>query len=324
MNHVAKKEAYQFKGQGINALFGADIQDKTSENVKEVPLKEIWRPRQPRRYFDEKKIQELVEIIKVDGFRGCILVAPLSDTHHSHSQGYRYELVYGGRRCIAMERLDKETIPAEIDDSLTQEQKIRLRYNENAGRQDFSPFEDLEGLLEIMALELPAEYEQSTSQVEADLNALSNESRAFVAAEVKERLMRYQNILDSYGKGKLTSFRSKLIKFRNLPDGVRDAMEEGSLSASAALVIGTLKDEKKRESLLHWAIEHKPTIQVLKQKKAEVDGKQKSSTPRSELRKRLSQLNSSDLYHSTDREVQAKLDQLELLVQELLLLEKKK
>ena len=110
---MAKKKEEPRMGQGLNAIFGDDIgsllEDIQHGNAEgsspkmELPIDEIKpNPYQPRKQFDEKKLQELSESIASHGVFTPILV----------KQGISgYELVAGERRLRAAKLAGLKTIP---------------------------------------------------------------------------------------------------------------------------------------------------------------------------------------------------------------------
>ena len=101
-------------GKGLDAIFGGDIStliDDIEKNTPEskqitVALEEIRpNPYQPRKLFDEEKLQELAISIKEHGiFQPVILKKSI--------QGY--EIVAGERRCRAAKLAGLNEVPAII------------------------------------------------------------------------------------------------------------------------------------------------------------------------------------------------------------------
>lgn len=89
----------------------------------------------PRRYFDEAKLQELVDSVSVQGVIQPIVVTP--DTENEGN----YFLVAGERRYRAATIANIPSIPAIIRD-LTDEEAIAIAISENSNRDDVSPSEE--------------------------------------------------------------------------------------------------------------------------------------------------------------------------------------
>lgn len=138
-------------GGGIEAIFGGDISSllddiqhgnvDTGTSATEIPVKEIKpNPYQPRKQFDESKLQELADSIATHGVFTPILVKKSVSG---------YELVAGERRLRASKLAKKETIPAivvEFDD----EQMMEIALLENIQREDLNAIEEAVGYQKII------------------------------------------------------------------------------------------------------------------------------------------------------------------------------
>ena len=294
-----------------------------SQVQQEVLLKEIYRPPQPRKFFNPDEIEKLKRSIEQHDFQGTVLVTLLPKEHPERFKGFKYELIYGGSRCRAMEELGKEAIPATIREDLTQEQIHRIRLNENLIRANLNPLEEAEGLLEIMA----DETHVTTADVERDLNSFSNAKKrnTKVSGEVATRLEKYEQILEFYKKGTLSSFRTQLIRFRSLPNDVMHAVDQGKIDASKALEIGTVKDMSIREQLLRWIAEENPPVKHIREEKRKLLGekekgrvKAKKTSLRTKVEQLFIRLSDSKVLENPEPSTKRTIEQIEKLIEELL------
>lgn len=131
-------------GRGLGAIFGDDVSNvlediqqgateqygaiKTSVKVKDIRT----NPFQPRRHFDQAKIDELAESIATHGLFTPVLV-------REASKGY--ELVAGERRLRASRQIGIEEIPA-IVVSFDDEQMMEIAIIENVQREDLNVIEE--------------------------------------------------------------------------------------------------------------------------------------------------------------------------------------
>ena len=91
-------------GRGLEALI--PIVDKSEENVQEIDIKKIVaNDKQPRRDFDELKLDELAESMKQHGVLQPVIL---------RKKGNAFELVAGERRWRAAAKAGLEKIPAII------------------------------------------------------------------------------------------------------------------------------------------------------------------------------------------------------------------
>lgn len=264
MSSAAKKKM----SVGSNWLGGlvTPIEDTASvdEAITEVAITKIWKPKQQRIYFDRTEVEKLKTAIKDEGFRGAVLVTPLSADHSARVEGFEYELVFGANRVMACEELGNTTIRAEVKE-LDPQQVRRIRFDENMVRKNLNHFEVLLGYLELMADEAGTTAEV----VEQELNQMSNSAKrgGNLSEDVSGHIERYQAVLNRYGGGKLTTFRSKLIRFRSLPPDVRTVLDAGKVDASKALELGSVKNADERSDLLDWVISDNPPVADIRKEK---------------------------------------------------------
>ena len=131
-------------GKGLEALFGNGIEEtientidtKSKDNgLTDIKLSLIDINRnQPRKNFDEEKINELAESIKENGLVQPIIVS---------KEGKRYKIIAGERRFRAAKAAGFSTISAIIrDDNLDDKKVLELALIENIQRQDLNPIEE--------------------------------------------------------------------------------------------------------------------------------------------------------------------------------------
>lgn len=102
------------------------------EFIEDLPLEKINRnPHQPRQVWDEEKLHELAESIRVLGLVQPIIVRPM---------GQGYQLIAGERRLRACQKAGKNTIAAIVRDA-NEEQMIEWALVENIHRDDLNPIE---------------------------------------------------------------------------------------------------------------------------------------------------------------------------------------
>lgn len=131
-------------GKGLEELFNNEKLDfdKLEEKIVEVTPKEEIReikltelrsnPYQPRKVFDEDKLQELANSIKEHGVFQPIIVK-------KSIKGY--EIIAGERRVKASTLAGKETIPAIIRD-FTDEEMMEIALLENLQRENLNSIEE--------------------------------------------------------------------------------------------------------------------------------------------------------------------------------------
>lgn len=111
--------------------------------VREIDVSKISpNPFQPREHFDETRIKELADSIRVRGLQQPVIVRPLDEDG-------TYELIVGERRLRAFKLLGRGAIPAIIR-AATDEESQELALIENLQRDDLTPMEEARSLKELV------------------------------------------------------------------------------------------------------------------------------------------------------------------------------
>ena len=173
-------------GKGINALI-PDFEMGVPESHENGPAKntellidEISPNRfQPRKYFDDNKLEELVASIRENGVLQPILVQK-SDTG--------YELVVGERRWRASKKAGLKKIPALIRE-VTDAQALELAIIENIHRQDLNPIEEADAYARLSD-EFALTQEMIAKKVGKSRTAVTNTLRLLkLSRNIKEDLI---------------------------------------------------------------------------------------------------------------------------------------
>ncbi|MEO8383634.1 MAG: PRTRC system ParB family protein [Betaproteobacteria bacterium] len=109
-----------------------------------IPLNQIDPGKNPRRFFDPKKMAELEASIKANGIAQPILVRPLASG--------RFEIIAGERRVRAATKVfpPDELIPALVRE-VSDEEAARLALVENTDREGMMPVEEAEAADKIVS-----------------------------------------------------------------------------------------------------------------------------------------------------------------------------
>ena len=180
-------------GKGLDAIFGGDIStliDDIEKNTPEskqitVSLEEIRpNPYQPRKLFDEEKLQELAISIKEHGvFQPVILKKSI--------QGY--EIVAGERRCRAAKIAGLVEIPAIIVD-FTDQQMMEIALLENIQRENLNSIEEAKAY-QMMMERLNLKQDELAKRI--------GKSRSYIANTL--RLLQLPEMIQNYVlEGKIT------------------------------------------------------------------------------------------------------------------------
>ena len=154
--------------KGLGALLGEDFSADFSAPASTLPLSQIESCRsQPRKSFDQEKLEELAESIRQHG-----VIQPL--TVRKLSSGY-YQIIAGERRWRAARLAGLSEVPAviiEADDRTAME----LAMIENLQREDLNPMEEAEGYRTLVE-SYGMTQEQAASSVGKSRSAVANAMR---------------------------------------------------------------------------------------------------------------------------------------------------
>ncbi|MEM9092098.1 MAG: ParB/RepB/Spo0J family partition protein [Cyanobacteria bacterium P01_F01_bin.53] len=200
------------------------------------PLQLPGRLKQPRLYFDPQKMDRLKESIKKHGVLEPILVRP-------GAKG-RYEIISGERRWRCCGELGLEAIPAIVRD-MPDAIALEAALIAHLLNEEISSIEQTESILSLLSLHL----EISIDEVKAGLYRVKNSrsrgsenSRIFTEAE----LTVISEILSEFGM-KLASFVSNRLPMLNLAPEILDAVREGTLSPTNAVLLNRQVPELHEE-----------------------------------------------------------------------------
>ncbi len=182
--------------------------------LHEIALSSAEPQRQRRLRFNGEQLAELAASIRDHGVLQPIIVRSLRPgVGTPGGEPARYELVAGERRYHAAKAAELETIPAVVRE-LTDEQVLEVQLIENLQRADLHPMEEAEGYSQLMKVHGHAIEE---------LHARVGKSRSYV-----------------YGRLKLLSLSQKC----------RAAFYADKISASVALLLARIPNEKLQDEAL--------------------------------------------------------------------------
>ena len=175
-------------GKGLGALFETDVQnvfetsdEKTSsDNIVMLKLSKVEpNKEQPRKVFDEEKLEILSESIKIHGVIPPIIV--------KEAKGGYYQIIAGERRWRASRMAGLKEIPAIIrtyDEMTTME----VALIENLQREDLNPIEEALGYKALLD-EFSLTQENVSQRVGKSRSAVANSLRLLsLSAEIQDML----------------------------------------------------------------------------------------------------------------------------------------
>lgn len=155
-------------GRGLGALLpAAGRSERPGGNFLECPLDRIDLPEtQPRRHFDDERLQELAISIREKG-----LIQPLV----VRREGERYRLIAGERRLRAARLAGLATLPVVVKD-VAPEETFELALVENIQREDLNPIEEAEAYARLVEIRSYSQ-QQLAERVGKDRSTVANALR---------------------------------------------------------------------------------------------------------------------------------------------------
>ena len=187
---MAKKSGL---GKGAAALF-SDIADNLEETSSGVMLNIIDvqpNANQPRRNFDDEKLDALADSIKANGIIQPIIVVKHDDM---------YMIVAGERRWRAARKAGLKEIPAIVQD-YSDKQIMEVALIENLQREDLNPVDEAMGYKTLMNM-FSLTQEQISERIGKSRSAVANSLRLLNLSE---------DVLNLIKEGKLTEGHAKVI-----------------------------------------------------------------------------------------------------------------
>lgn len=232
-----------------------------------IPISAVVLPEyQPRQYFDEQKLEEMVLSIKSQGLLSRLIVRRISGTDS-------YELVAGGRRFRAAKKAGLIEVPV-IVKKLTDDEALEIAITENLQREDLNPLEETEGILRLLSSKLGI----SSQEVPQLLVKMYNDSKRKDESEQNVLFTKEGNdvqaIFVSLGTMQWESFVTSRLPLLNLPKEILEVLRSGKLSYTKAQTISRIKDIKLRKRILSEAVKKNLSLNQIKARISEL--KQKS------------------------------------------------
>lgn len=217
---------------------------------------------QPRTYFDEAGMAELIASVKQHGIITPILVRPIGPN--------QYELVAGERRYKAAKALGLVKVPAVVR-AMSETEVPEYALVENLQREDLNPVEETEGILQLLALTLNCSEDvaksllyrmknergkkakpKSDSKPDTTISILEdsdfNEFRGNVSPNPDFK--KVEEVFYRLGKMNWQTFIRTRLPILQLPLEILEALRQGRIEYTKAQAIAQLKEESERLALL--------------------------------------------------------------------------
>ncbi|NJD02661.1 MAG: ParB/RepB/Spo0J family partition protein [Ruminiclostridium sp.] len=191
--------------KGLGKGLGALISSADSENtgVREMKINEIEpNAGQPRKYFNDDKLSQLAESIKLHGIVQPLIVKREEDT---------YKIVAGERRWRAARLAGLEKVPVIIKD-LSSKQVMEIALIENIQREDLNPIEEAEAY-EKLITEFGMTQEDISVAVGRSRPAIANTIRLLTLQEKLIKLVIDGDLSSGHARA-LLSIEDKALQIK--------------------------------------------------------------------------------------------------------------
>ena len=283
--------------------------DKGIEQM--LPMSSIVLPNyQPRSFFDEQKLKQMAENIKVQGILNRLIVRRLSGTN-------QYELVAGGRRYRAAQLAGLTQVPVLVK-KLSDEEAWALALSENLQREDLKPLEETESILKLIALKL----NQSQEEIQKLLTRMYNHSKR--KSESEQNVLftpeaeAVQIIFGELASMSWESFVTSRLPLISLPTELLEALREGKIAYTKAHAISQVKNPEDRAVLLEEAIVKNLSLTKIKAKIKSLNSKASEVSPKETIQAVTRKVTKSKVWENPKKwkQVQNLLKKLEALIEE--------
>jgi len=178
-------------GKGLEALLPS-MEPHKGEAVLDIAISEISaNPHQPRKHFDQEKLEELASSIQQYGVVQPIVVRKLAGG---------YELVAGERRWRASRKAGLKVIPAVVRD-YSDAEMMEIALVENLQREDLNPIEEATSYKRLM---------EEFHLTQDDVSKKLGRSRSLIANTV--RLLQLPESIQEYvSRGTISMGHAKAI-----------------------------------------------------------------------------------------------------------------
>lgn len=198
-------------GRGLGALIPeVEVTEKDRDSIMELEIGQIQpNPNQPRKEFDQVRLEELAASIKEHGIVQPIVVRP---------RGKGYEIVAGERRWRAAHLAGLGKVPALVRE-FSEAETMEIALIENLQREDLNPLEEAEAYRLLM---------ESFKLTQEELAQRLGKSRSQIANTLR-LLQLTPAARDEVRAGRLSMGHAKVLL------GITDAAKQADLATRAVV-----------------------------------------------------------------------------------------
>ena len=179
-------------GRGLSSLIG---ETKKNNSINKISINDLFKNRyQPRKIFDETKLQELVNSIQERG-----ILQPIVVRNHNNIEG-KYEIIAGERRWLAAKKAGLAEVPVVITEA-DDLKSLEFAIIENVQRDDLNPLEEAQSYQRLI---------DEFSYVHEKVSKFIGKSRSYITNSLRI-LTLPQKVLNLIEERKITSGHAKIL-----------------------------------------------------------------------------------------------------------------
>ncbi len=197
-------------GRGLDALFqdeesrhyddvssvAVDSRSNKSGNINELSVGDLVPGKyQPRSFFSDEKMQQLVSSVKIHGVLQPLLVRPLS--------AGGYEIIAGERRWRAAQKAQLHNVPVVIKD-ISDKDALEISLIENLQRQDLDALEEAEGYKRLIE-EFSYKQEELATHLGKSRSHIANMMRLLALPLSVQTMVREEKISTGHARAILSA-----------------------------------------------------------------------------------------------------------------------
>lgn len=214
-------------GRGLSSLIGESKKDTSSTN--KISVNSLVRSKfQPRKYFDEEKLNDLSNSIKERGILQPIIV------RKSKSFPDKYEIIAGERRWQAAKKAELNEVPVVITD-VDDLKSLEFAIVENVQRDDLNPLEEAQGYQRLID-EFSYDHEK--------VSKIIGKSRSYITNSLRLLSLPY-DVLNLLESRKISAGHAKILVGLDNASFIATKINEKNLSVRQAESLVKIFKKKK-------------------------------------------------------------------------------
>ena len=219
----------------LSKLLGHQVEK--GEEIQQIPIERVdSNPFQPRKHFDDEKIDELAQSIKTYGLLQPIILRKIND---------KYEIIAGERRFKACTKLGFEKVSAIVKEA-NDGAMAAIALIENIQRENLNFLEEAEGLHRLLT-EFSLTQEVLAQRIGKSQSTIANKLRLLKLPDTIKEQLKDSNLTERHARAllKLPEKEQKDVLERIMNEGMTVRQTEEAIELM--LQTASSRDEVEEE-----------------------------------------------------------------------------